>query len=125
MSYCSTTELVNVTGCSLSSTILQAVIDDGDREIDAYLALYGLSGTASGAIKSASLKLAKAGLLEYGLQTGTMQAAVPDYTSSVNVTEAVKALREQAFALVEQYKDAQVSLSSTKVSFVRRVDGRC
>jgi hypothetical protein len=124
MSYCSTTDLTNISGSALSSTILQALIDDGDREIDAYLGQFGLSGTATGACKSASLKFAQAGLLLYGLQTGTMQATSGDFSSSVDVTRAVESLRKAGYQLVEQYRDSQTTLGTTRISFVRRVDGR-
>lgn len=124
MSYCSTSDLTNVTGSTLSSTILQALIDDGDREIDAYLAPFGVSASASGACKSASLKFAQAGLLYYNLQNGTMQSTSGDFTSSVDVTRAAEALRKAAFSLLDQYVDNQTSLAATKRTFGRRVDGR-
>lgn len=124
MSYCSTADLANVTGSPLSSTILQALIDDGDREIDAYLAPFGVSASVTGACKSASLKLAQAGLLHYNLQTGTMQATSGDFTSSVDVTRAAESLRKSAFTLLNQYVDNQTTLSSPKRVFGRKVCGR-
>jgi hypothetical protein len=115
---------VSLTGSALSSAILQAIIDDGDREIDAYLGQFNLSGSATGAIQSASLKLAKAGLLDRALQTGDLEANMGEFTSSANLTQAAKALRDAAYALLEQYRDSQVSLSAPHLTFVRRIDGR-
>jgi len=116
---------VSLTGSELSSAILQAIIDDGDREIDAYLGQFNLSGSATGAVQSASLKLGKAGLLDRALQTGDLEASEGEFTSSVDVTRAVKALRDAAFALLEQYRDSQTSISAPHLTFVRRIDGRC
>jgi len=36
----------------------------------------------------------------------------------------VKALRDAAFALLEQYRDSQTSISAPHLTFVRRIDGR-
>jgi len=124
MSYCTTAELVLLTGSAKSDAILQAIIDDGDREIDAWLALYGLTGTASGACKSASLKMAQAGLLYYDLHAGDLQLDVGEYTSTLDVTRATEALRAAAFTLLEQYRNSQTSLSSPRMVHVRKVEGR-
>jgi hypothetical protein len=114
MSYCTTTELINITGSDLGTTKLQAIIDDADREIDAYLAPYGLSGTASGACKSASLKLSQAGIyLLAGNTAPTEQLFNP-----------AGVLRKAAFTLLDWYIDNQTSLSGSKRVFVRRVDGK-
>ena len=124
MSYCSTAELVSLTGSALSSAVLQAIIDDGDREIDAYLGQFNLSGSATGAIKSASLKLAQAGLLYHALQVGDLQAGMGEFASSVDVTRAAESLRKAAMILLEQFRDSQTSISAPHLTFVRRVDGR-
>ena len=124
MSYCSTAELTNVTGSAVSSTILQAIIDDGDREIDSYLGQFNLSGVASGACKSASLKFAQAGLLLYGLQVGNLEASTGELASSVDVTRAVESLRKAAYDLLEQYRASQDTISAPHLVYVRRIDGR-
>ena len=124
MSYCTTAELVKHTGSALATATLQELIDDGDREIDAYLGQFNLSGSASGACQSASLKLAKANLLMYNLQAGTMEASQGEMASNVNVTQAIESLRKQAFELLEQYRNSQTSISAPHLVYVRRVDGR-
>jgi hypothetical protein len=115
---------VSLTGSALSSAVLQAIIDDGDREIDAYLGQFNLSGSATGAIKSASLKLAQAGLLYHALQVGDLQAGMGEFASSVDVTRAAESLRKAAMILLEQFRDSQTSISAPHLTFVRRVDGR-
>jgi len=120
MTYCSTTELVALSGSTLdATTILTPIITAADREIDAYLAPHNISGAASGACKQASLKLSMAGLLERGLHTGDYQATSGDFTSSVNVVQAIEANRQRAFVLLDQY----VKENKSESIFVRRVDG--
>jgi hypothetical protein len=125
MTYCTTDELVALTGSTLNATtVLTPIITAADREIDAYLAPYGLSGSATGAMKQASLKLSMAGLLDRGLHTGNYQAASGDFDSKADVIRAVESNRKAAFQLLDFYIDAQTSLSASKRTFGRRVDGR-
>ena len=122
--YCSTTELVALSGSTLDATeILSPIIDAADREIDAYLAPYGLTGSATGAIKQASLKLSMAGLLERGLHTGNYQSTSGDFSSSVDTVRAIESNRKAAYTLLDQYISNQTSLSTVKRSYVRRIDG--
>lgn len=110
MAFCTYTELQNLIGSDLSSTILGAIIDDGDREITAYLAPYNLTGSAAGAVKTASLKLAQAGVMAYG---GAM----------ANTNEALAAiieLRRQAFAALDLYI-SENSTTSNNYKLVVRV----
>ena len=123
MAYCTTTELVNVTGSSRSATILQAIIDEADRKIGAYLKSNGVTGAAGDDLKSASLTLSKAGLLEYGLQVGDFQASNGDFSSSLNVPAAVEMLRKEAFEILDQYiSSTEGATTSTRCS---RVRSRC
>ena len=124
MGYCTTSELVNVTGSARSSTILQGIIDEADRQINLYLKSNGVAGVAGDDLKSISLTLSKAGLLEYGLQVGDLQASNGDFSSSVDVTSAVKALRETAFAALDQYITAN-TVSQVTRSRVSRIRSRC
>jgi hypothetical protein len=65
-----------------------------------------------------------AGLLERGLHTGDYQAASGDFDSKADVIRAVESNRKAAFQLLDFYIDAQTSLSASKRTFGRRVDGR-
>lgn len=115
MSYCSTADLVNISGSTASSTVLQAIIDDGDREIDAYLAPHGLAGTDTGAPKSASLKLAQAGLLVYNRMSGSSPPVYSsgDYSQSdtVDLLGIAKHLRDSAFALLDKYIEDKTTIT--------------
>jgi len=122
-SYCSNAELVAISGSVLATTILDAIIAQADREIDIRLAAYGLSGTAGDAtLKAASLKLSQAGLLDYGLHTGTYESTSGDFTSSVNVNTAIKAYQVRAAELLDSY--IYIHQSEESRVFVRRVNGR-
>ena len=123
MSYCTTTDLVNLTGSSLSSTILQAIIDDADREINAYLAPHGLSGSGD-ACKTASLKLSRAGLMQYHRLSGIQPKSVSigDTTSQDDPDVAIAALRKEAFQVLDLWISTQLSVN-TYSQRVRRVRG--
>jgi len=123
MSYCTTTDLVNLTGSSLSSTILQAIIDDADREINAYLAPYGLSGGGD-ACTTASLKLSRAGLMQYHRLSGIQpkSVSVGDTTSQDDPDVAIAALRKEAFQVLDLWISTQFSVN-TYSQRVRRVRG--
>ena len=124
-SFCSTTELTNVTGSLRSSTIQQAIIDESDRQITAYLRARGVSASGCDETKSASLALSQAGLLLFGLQEGSLQASSGDFSSSVNVTEAVKALETRAFSILDDYISRQISLTVPRRVYVMKAGGRC
>jgi hypothetical protein len=125
MSFCTTTELTNVTGTLRSSTIQQALIDEADRQVTAYLKARGVSASACDETKSASLLLSQAGLLRFGLQEGSLQASSGDFSSSVNVTEAVKALETRAFSILDDYISRQITLNTPRRSYMMKAGGRC
>ena len=125
MSFCTTTELANVTGSIRSATILQAIIDEADRQATAYLKARGVGATACDETKSASLALSQAGLLLFGLQEGSLEASSGDFSSSVNVTGAVKALETRAFAILDDYISRQISLTVPRRVYIMKAGGRC
>lgn len=116
MTYCTTAELVNLTGSALSTTILTAIIEQGDREIDTYLAPFGVGADAS-ACKSASLELAKAGLIDYSVQHGDRanMLTAGDTTETLNVDQMIQRYRAAAFGILDRYVSA-ASAASASVS---------
>lgn len=112
MAFCTYTELQNLSGSDLSSTILEAIIADGDREIDAYLAPYNLTGSAAGAVKTASLKLGQAGVMVYG--------AILTGTGLFGIRLMVEELRKEAFWILDKWI-AENSTSSSSYKMVVRV----
>ena len=125
MAFCTYTELANLTGSVRSSTILGAIIDEADRQITAYLRARGVSASACDETKSASLALSQAGLLLFGLQEGSFEASSGDFSSSVNVTGAVKALETRAFSILDDYISRQISLTVPRRSYMMKAGGRC
>ena len=124
-SFCSTTELTNVTGSLRSATIQQAIIDEADRQVTAYLRARGVSASACDETKSASLALSQAGLLLFGLQEGSFEASSGDFSSNVNVTGAVKALETRAYSILDDYISRQISLTVPRKSYMMKAGGRC
>lgn len=124
MGYCTTDELVALSGTTLdATTILTPIIAAADREIDAFLTTYGLTGSSTqGAIKQASLKLSMAGLLERGLHTGIYEAVSGDFENKTDVIKAIESNRAAAYKLLEMHVNAQTSITPTTAT-VRRVDG--
>jgi hypothetical protein len=113
MANCTYTELQNITGSDLSTTILGAIIDQADREIEAYLDKYGLDGSSSvGAVKAASLKLSQAGVYELSGNTSQVES----------LYNPVKELRKAAYEILSNYVSANASSSST-LTRVRAVHG--
>jgi len=125
MAFCTYTELANLTGSVRSSTILGAIIDEADRQLTAYLKARGVTASACDETKSASLALSQAGLLHFGLQEGSFQATSGDFSSSVNVTEAVKALEARAYSILDDYISRQISLTTPRRTYLMKAGGRC
>jgi len=129
MAYCTYTELVALTGNTDTSGNQTAIIEAGDREINAYLASNGITGSACDALKEASLKLAQAGLLNLRVQKGEYIQASGEFVNGVDImaatdmTNASKELRRQAFAILDQYIAAQTGTTSSVR--VARVRSRC
>jgi len=126
MTYCTTAEVVNLTGSALTTAVLTAVIEQGDREIDTYLAQYGVGADAS-ACKSASLELAKAGILDRMRLDGTQpdQSTEGDYSQTTNIETAIRRHREAAFGILDRYVSAASAASASVSKYhVVKVTGR-
>jgi hypothetical protein len=122
--YCSTTELVALTGTAENeTTVLAYVIAAADREIDTYLDQYGLTGSDSiEACKNASLSLSKAGLIDKGLHEGKYNASEGGYSSSVDAIRAIESYRKAAFKMLDQYVQTQSTTKPVGRTFVRKVN---
>jgi len=125
MAFCTYTELANLTGSVRTQTVLEAIISEADRQLTAYLKARGVTASACDESKSASLALSQAGLLRLGLQEGSFQASSGDFTSSVNVTDACKALETRAFSILDDYISRQVALITPRRSYMMKAGGRC
>ena len=128
MTYATYTELTNVTGSAESSTILQAVLDDAEREIVAYLKARGVTSSSCDATKSAELKIAQAGLLQLRIQKGEVipvsgeMVASPDPNAASAVMSAYRQLRRDAFQILDDYIAVQSSLNTPRRKYVVRVN---
>ena len=105
MAYCTYTEIQALTGSTLTSTDLEAIIAEADREIDAILAFHSLSGGTDGGIKSASIKLSLCGVITRGRMDGTRPRTIQigDMMLSDDPDTAIKELRASALATVSKF----------------------
>lgn len=91
MTYATATELATLTGSTLPTATLTAILDEADRQIKSRLALAEVSPPATDdKLKSACLSLARIGLIMWG---------TPDKLDNITITE----LREDAFASIDSY----------------------
>ena len=91
MTYATTAELVALTGTTLPTTTLQAILDEADRQIKTRLALADVSPPSSDdKLKSACISIGRIGLLTWGS---------PEKLDNVTITE----LREDAHAAIDSY----------------------
>jgi hypothetical protein len=125
--YCSTATLIAHTGTRQDeTTVLTPILEAADRDVDAYLAPYGVSGSGSDDnCKQAALKFAMAYLIERGVHKGEYQASSGGFASSLDYVRVVRNNRDEARRCLDTYLDSQTSLPSKKIgSIVRVVKGR-
>jgi hypothetical protein len=106
-----------LTGAKLETGVLEVIVGQACAEVDIYLGARGVAGTMCVATTAAAGCYAKALLLERGLQTGSFESTVGDFSSSVNVTAAVQALRKTA----QEHLDAYIAARETATDQRRRV----
>ncbi len=109
MSYCTVEDLVAATGSAYDAVTLQALIDRADRQIDARLAVHGLSGSG-GIITEASLSLSISMLLTRMRIDGTKPSSlsIGGLSMSDNIDGAIAALEAKAAQLIESYVAQQL-----------------
>ena len=108
MAYTTSTELIALTGTTLSASTLDAIIVDADRRIRSKITTAGLTPPATNdTLRSASIDLSKAGIVHYNVLTGaqTKRVTVGDITIEDDPYKAIKGLTESAWALVAGYID--------------------
>jgi hypothetical protein len=119
-----TTNFTYYTGTGLSSTIQQAILDEADRRITAYLTPYGL--TASGDIcKSAELECATAQLFTRYRLDGSKPSSLSmgGFSSSDNVDQAIASHKKTAKNLLDAYVQSQTTLANKKTGpYCRKVN---
>ena len=119
--YCSSDELTNLTGTSLSVTVKNAIIDQADREIKARLARAGMSApTSDDTLKAASLNISKIGVITRDRLTGakTSSIKVGEISMSDNLDAEIAALYNSAWESVDSYIEA----NKTVRSYIRKVN---
>jgi len=104
LSYATTAELISITGSSLQTSILQALLDEADRQIKSRLASAEVSAPdTDDKLKSACLALGKASILDRMRMDGS-HVSDPQYSwSAAELNDAIKHLRDEAWEFVDSY----------------------
>ncbi len=124
MSYCTTSELLALTGTELAEEVLEEIIAQADREVGAQIYSAGLTPPGSDdALKAASLKFSIAGVVTRHRMDGTAPGTltVGDQTASDDPDTAIDALRAEAKELVRGY--IVRTKASTRGTWVKLVNG--
>ena len=106
MSYCTRTELANLTGSSLNDAVLQEIIEQADRQIKGRLLMMDISVPgADDTLKAASLNLAKIGVLTHpDSDQVSSSVKLGDITiARANVDTVISDLSKQAWQSVDDY----------------------
>lgn len=103
MSYCLYTELANLTGSSLAQAVLEAIIAQSDREIDAKLRRAGITGANTDDLKAVSLEYSIAGVFTRYRLDGTKPASLSmgGLSMSDNIDSAIAEHRSTGDMLLE------------------------
>jgi len=104
LSYATTAELVLLTGSSLATATLQALLDEADRQIKVKLAIADITPPGSDdKLKSACLSLDKAELLGRVRVDGS-HTGPPEYDwSGTEMTSTITQLKEAAHEAIYSY----------------------
>lgn len=128
LSYITTTDIKNVTGTELSSTILTAIGEEAEREATSYLNARGITSISGDIVKSACLNLAHAGVLmryiSEGCRTktdGTSGTSYQDLPDAGTLQGQYAALVKTAYNLLEDYTKTQLAVGSYS-SYVYKVN---
>jgi hypothetical protein len=108
MSYTTVTDLRTMTGTDLGDGEMNAIIALADKEVDAYLAVYGLSGSTDPAISTASLKLSTVILYQ--------RCHTPEHDP------AIGQLTKTAYTLLDEYIRKQTTLPNNHSIYVKKVN---
>lgn len=127
LSYISTNDILYLTWSKLDgTTILTAIGEQAEREVVAYLASKGITSPSGNAVKSASLKLAHAGVLaRYNAEKtvtktdGASGTTYQDYQD--DPAGMIAQLRKEAFQLLDMYAATQTPAGSYS-SYVYKVN---
>lgn len=111
-------------GTTLSPETVQEILAEVDREITVYIECRGGVPSVCDATVAAASAFGKALVLEHGLLTGTFEASVGDFSSGVNVTSAVLALRKTGQDSLDANLVGQASLQSPRRKYLAKVNGR-
>jgi hypothetical protein len=119
MPYINAALVTALTGTVVPADVLEAIVGQACNEVDIHLNSRGITGTVCGATTAAASAYAKALLLERGLHRGEFEATVGEFSSTVNVTAAVQALRKTAQEQLDAYCAARETATEPRRRIVK------
>jgi len=103
------TEFIALTGTSLSSTIVDAILTAADRQVDVEVQKLGSPSIPEDALYDAALLYSKALLVDRYRFDGTFDASTTDYSHKGNTEGMIAAYREQAKTIIQN--EARLSIT--------------
>jgi len=95
------TEFIALTGTSLSTTIVDAILAAADRDVDTEVQKMGNPSMPESTMYDAALLFAKAMLVDRYRFDGTFDASTTDYSHKGNTEAMISGYRDQAKALIQ------------------------
>jgi len=95
------TEFIALTGTLLSSTIVDAILDAADNQVEVEIQKLGSPSIPDSTQYQAALLFSKALLVDRYRFDGTFDASTLDYSHKGNTEGMISAYREQAKALIQ------------------------
>lgn len=125
MAYCTTAEVVALTGTTLDAdTIVSEIVDQAGRIIDAQLTAAGITPPGSGdALKAAALNYSAAGVLARLKADGTRVGSrkIGKLAITDNVDASIGDYNARGRELVAQYIQGQTTIQ--RYCYIRKVNG--
>jgi hypothetical protein len=118
MAYTTYAEVLAATGTALPQATVETLIGQADREIDSYLAKFGITADGSSvSIISASLALSICNVLTRYRMDGTKESSTLEYSDKTPVDTAIATYRTAAYKTLDQFAKSHSGLIIGEVVF--------
>jgi hypothetical protein len=130
MANCTNQDVIDLTGTSLDTAVIDRIITGSDRKINRYLRQNGLATDPSPVpddIKDASIYFSAATVLNRHMVDGTLPAqyTAENLSEQLKVEAVILNYRQEAMAALQLYADDQVTDSDFSIFRVVGRSGEC
>jgi hypothetical protein len=126
LAYITTTDIKNLTGSELSSTILTAIGEEAERQATSYLNSRGITSISGDIVKSACLQFSHAGVILRFITEGTRTKSdgnsgttYQDLPDSGTLQAIYAELMKNGYNLLEEYAKTQIPTGSQSAIFFK------